>query len=452
MTKLTATIWAGLRRLGGFFVWLVPWLFWDGLLKRICASAGLLVVVAGLTLLVTWWQWDRISDWIEPRTRKQIAVRKIAGTENPNRRGDVVFIHGLGASAITNWQDAEHPEFLWPKCLHEDANDLGIWSLDYDAYPSEWLGGTMPLEQRSENLLEQMRLNGLGNKPIIFVGHSLGGIVAKKMIWDAHTGNLPEYDPIARQIKGVVFLATPHAGSDQATLLNLGRHFGVRPSDTTRELRSNESKLLDLKRDYANNVAKWRIANRVLYETRGVPPVGIIVENASADPGIPGAIITPVDEDHLSICRFATKDHIVYKSVSEFIATYLKPMPKPSKTTYAQLIERFAAARGDGAQLELFKKSFERQEFTWQVIVKAVIPATSSPTSRPGYYVQPTKDTPKSWECVLLRFSDPTDGFDLATLQGTVLDITGVFDPDATAISGIVLSDARVIRIVAGPD
>lgn len=56
--------------------------------------------------------------------------------------------------------------------------------------------------------------------PILFICHSLGGLVLKQLIVLA--GQSPSiYDAIRQNILGLVFLATPHRGSDKANLLSV---------------------------------------------------------------------------------------------------------------------------------------------------------------------------------------------------------------------------------------
>ena len=57
-----------------------------------------------------------------------------------------------------------------------------------DAYVSQW-GNSCPQEsfktsltERSKDLLEKLKKCGIGQRPVIFVGHSMGGLVAKKML------------------------------------------------------------------------------------------------------------------------------------------------------------------------------------------------------------------------------------------------------------------------------
>jgi hypothetical protein len=60
-------------------------------------------------------------------------------------------------------------------------------------------------------------------RPIIFVAHSLGGILVKEMISYADASKEADFLDIIRDISAVVFLGTHHRGSDAANLGDLAR-------------------------------------------------------------------------------------------------------------------------------------------------------------------------------------------------------------------------------------
>jgi pimeloyl-ACP methyl ester carboxylesterase len=133
-----------------------------------------------------------------------------------------VFIHGLGGNGSTTWECGVNPSFSWPAELARKYPEIGVWSITYAASPSEWLGTSMPIEDRSQNLLTLLHVRQIGQRPLIFVAHSLGGLVVKQMIRDAQGMNHSEWTPILENTKGVVFLATPHQGSELAMANYLG--------------------------------------------------------------------------------------------------------------------------------------------------------------------------------------------------------------------------------------
>ena len=120
-------------------------------------------------------------------------------------------------------------------------------SVGYDAASSKWKGGTsVRLTELGVNVLTRLRQEGVGARPICFVTHSLGGLLAKTMLLQA-AYHRPEYAGIADHTRAVVFLATPHDGASIARIARL--HGFLRPAPVLIDLLDNSAALLDLNND-----------------------------------------------------------------------------------------------------------------------------------------------------------------------------------------------------------
>lgn len=162
-----------------------------------------------------------------------------AGAKRPVAM-DIVFIHGLGGDWDATWRFDEFS--FWPSWLATAHPEVQVWCLGYPAKmghlatlgPSAQAGTS----QLATAALAQLRDNNIGQRPCIFVGHSLGGLVAKHMLLEANRSE--ESDRFKHEsVAGIVFLGTPHRGSAIADLLRrlesvknylpavLGQVFGV---------------------------------------------------------------------------------------------------------------------------------------------------------------------------------------------------------------------------------
>jgi triacylglycerol esterase/lipase EstA (alpha/beta hydrolase family) len=74
---------------------------------------------------------------------------------------------------------------------------------------------------KAYELLEAIRIEReeVDSSPILLLGHSMGGLLIKQALINAH--NNPMYASIKDATKGLAFFATPHNGGDQ-TLVSLG--------------------------------------------------------------------------------------------------------------------------------------------------------------------------------------------------------------------------------------
>lgn len=184
------------------------------------------------------------------------------GQGDAEPKADVVFLHGLGGDAHGTWQGPG--DAWWPKWIAEDREHLAVWSLDYDAEPSVWLGGAMPICDRARNILARFDADDLGKRPLFLVCHSLGGLVAKQMLRSAEGDRVPAWQRIGNAVRGVVFLATPHSGSRLANYLGgLAKIIGGRPTVAVRELGVNEAALRDLNIWFRNYVSRLRLPVRL---------------------------------------------------------------------------------------------------------------------------------------------------------------------------------------------
>ncbi len=238
-------------------------------------------------------------------------------------RANVIFVHGLGGHAYATWRRKADDDSFWPLWLAQDVEGLAVYTLGYEAPPSNWLGTAMPLQDRAVNILECLLGEaGLRDGPITFICHSLGGLLVKQIMLDLQRqkGQRPEAATLLDRITQVVFLATPHTGSRQGSWLERLR-FLAWPSSITRTLVANDPTLRAINVGYRGlaNELRDTLHHRVFYETQGTP-AGVIVDEASADPGLPGLPPTPIDADHIGIVKPADRSALQYARIRDFVA------------------------------------------------------------------------------------------------------------------------------------
>lgn len=280
----------------------------------------------------------------KPQPAEMTGLIKISGCDNPKRCGDVIFVHGLGGHARGTWhpQELRDDDNFWLTWLGQERPDLGIWSFGYKAEPFEWRGSTMPLFDRASNLLEYLQVNDIGKYPIIFITHSMGGLLIKEMLRNAQTF---KKTAVIEQTKGIVFLSTPHTGSHLANLVDKIRIL-ARTSVSVDELKAHIPQLRQLNEWYRQNVDSLEITTKVYFETK--PTKGfLVVDPDSSNPAIKDVQPTATDDDHLSITKPTSTNNLVYKGVSQFIKQQLlinlaiveQPTPKVKESNSSVIFE-----------------------------------------------------------------------------------------------------------------
>lgn len=131
---------------------------------------------------------------------------------------DICFIHGLTGDRESTWtapeQSAPWPSTLLPPRLR----GARILTYGYDAYVARWSVASMNrLIDHATNLLNHLTtdraLCGASSRPLIFVAHSLGGLVCKKAILLSRNNPEAHLRGLFECTKGFIFMGTPHRGS-----------------------------------------------------------------------------------------------------------------------------------------------------------------------------------------------------------------------------------------------
>ncbi|QUY41898.1 triacylglycerol lipase [Acaryochloris marina] len=257
---------------------------------------------------------------------------------------DVIFIHGLGGGSQTTWAYEQDVEKFWPDWLARSFPNLNIWTMGYSSSISAWVKDSMPLEDLGDTILEEMVACELGSRPIIFITHSLGGLVAKQLIIHAFSQDVPRWELLGEKVLGVSFIATPHAGANLASFANFFSLL-LNTSEQVSALQHHSSQLNSLHTAFLKVVSNRKMVCRAFAERQKIKP-GItipffnhtinpgvsflVVDPTSAEPRIPHEKAIPLEEDHISICKPVNREATLYKSHCLFLQECLNLIQNPS--------------------------------------------------------------------------------------------------------------------------
>ena len=121
----------------------------------------------------------------------------------------------------------------------------------------------------TESALLTLSMMQESKRPLIFIAHSLGGIVVKQTLVWAHRE--PRYKAIKDHTLGIVFFGTPHRGSGKANygkiLANVAAGVMHKPkSKLIDAIQSNSDTLIKLTSEFRFEAAEIKIVT--FYETK----------------------------------------------------------------------------------------------------------------------------------------------------------------------------------------
>ncbi|AEO64728.1 uncharacterized protein THITE_2142551 [Thermothielavioides terrestris NRRL 8126] len=249
------------------------------------------------------------------------------------RRADIVFVHGLGGSSRKTWSHNRDPELFWPlKFLpsEPEINEARILTFGYNAnfrpgsgrnkmsIPEFAMDLLCDLKHYKDEPVEGLEEPPMGERPIIFIAHSMGGLIVKEACVNGRGD--PAYRCIARAVSAIIFLSTPHRGSNLAKTLNriLQVSLATSPMQFIAELAPGSHTIQDLNEKFRHIAPSLNIYS--FYETR---PTALafnttkimVLERDSSVLGYPGEIARSLDADHHGVCKYTSPSDPRYISV-----------------------------------------------------------------------------------------------------------------------------------------
>ena len=135
---------------------------------------------------------------------------------------DIVAVHGLGGHAYDTW--THDNGIMWLRdLLPQDIPNARVMTWGYDSEPQTAKHFThMMMYSHPDNLLSALyslrQATNSNNRPIIFICHSLGGVVVKEALVRASMAipkNKKHLKAIQICTKGIIFLGTPHQSTQE---------------------------------------------------------------------------------------------------------------------------------------------------------------------------------------------------------------------------------------------
>ncbi|KAL9619809.1 MAG: hypothetical protein Q9160_005645 [Pyrenula sp. 1 TL-2023] len=299
---------------------------------------------------------------------------------------DIIFIHGLGGDSRKTWSRDHNPELFWPGLwlpLETDLERARIFTFGYNAKfrPGE-AKSAANISDFAKELLFELRFGktlegesfGIGETPLIFVAHSMGGLLAKKACLLGQ--NDQHYKALVRSISAIIFLSTPHRGSDLAEILNrvLVASFQSARNFIT-DLNRSSMALEEINEQFRHIAPRLSIWS--FYETLPTsvgPKKMMVLDKGSAILGYSKEISRPLYADHHGVCKYSSPDDANYVSVRNALGTLVEEIARKVGVSADQAIDEYQTLHGlfsssDGHDYDLDKHNRLRIEGTCEWIL-----------------------------------------------------------------------------------
>ncbi|KAJ5216200.1 uncharacterized protein N7498_002607 [Penicillium cinerascens] len=242
---------------------------------------------------------DTIPDDLSRKTFPT-GIKPLCSPENVTI--DIVFVHGLTGDRDATWtaRDATEP---WPKKpppVHTSDSPLSQSLIANHAW----------------NLLTSLSSyrdnDGTNERPVIFVCHSLGGLVCEDALFKSRQRSEHRLQNIARCTRGIIFLGTPHHGAGLAKWAEVvSKSIGLikQTNSDIVDVLKRDSEVLARIQDGFHTMIKARsvaepppIEVTCFYEELPVLGIGFVVPQDSAI--LPGYVPIGIHSNHMNMARF----------------------------------------------------------------------------------------------------------------------------------------------------
>lgn len=291
---------------------------------------------------------------------------------------DIVFVHGFTGHPYLTWrktgvqsfqadvEDVAEPPRKFPRLPHRSTArerhsvywptdllpntipDARIMTYGYDTHIRHKLAGPRASQNTVYDIawdflvaLEAQRRDAT-DRPLVFVAHSLGGIVVKEMLRRSQGSHSHDHlRQIASATNGMVFFGTPHSGADpRGPLLHAAelivRILGVTVSQAVVDtLLPRAERLRELRDEFPVMAQRKEWYIHSFQEQLGVRSLGgkKVVDDTSSCLHSPSIEVTEhIANDHMDMCRFSGLLDLEYGKVAAALERLVQRGRRAEKT------------------------------------------------------------------------------------------------------------------------
>ncbi|KAI9890345.1 MAG: hypothetical protein M1814_004255 [Vezdaea aestivalis] len=270
-----------------------------------------------------------------------------------NHSIDCIALHGWGGHAFGSFKEAGESQYMWLRdSLPIKFKKLRIWLYGYDsdlkntttiASKYEWADSFM----RNLRILRTNSGSNAKGRPIIFIVHSLGGLILKEAMTLMSESDNPADHLTLELTYGALFFGVPNQGMETSslapliaknpsryTLNQLDPQLGSRPRDREHQDFCKAFNFRDSKIVQFYELQKSSTYRRIegSEDWTGGGPKQLLVDRNSATSGrsweTNHSYLIPLDKDHKSLVKFSANERCDYDIVVNVLDAFQTQAPQ----------------------------------------------------------------------------------------------------------------------------
>ncbi|KAL2163395.1 hypothetical protein VTH06DRAFT_5452 [Thermothelomyces fergusii] len=272
--------------------------------------------------------------------------------QHPQAKADIVLVHGLNGAPDKTWtapNGVYWPTDLLPASLKDQHANVLVYGYNADVYAAIWERHTKNpsdnfIHHHAQTLVATLthyrKSVGTERSPIIWVAHSLGGIVTKRALLysnDVRDPNQEDLRSIYVSTFGIIFLGTPHNGAIMAgwgeTIQRMVDAVAPRKmfdseSVLLKSLKKDNETLQEISNHFLDIYQKFKI--HMAHETQKTDLKGtkmLVVDAPSASPQLVGVTYYGIEATHSRMCKFDSENAPGYRTISTAIREWVADAP-----------------------------------------------------------------------------------------------------------------------------
>ncbi|PTB53172.1 hypothetical protein M431DRAFT_509509 [Trichoderma harzianum CBS 226.95] len=282
---------------------------------------------------------------------------------------DIIAVTGLSGHAFGSWQPKSKPDMWLRDFLPGSIPNARVLTYGYDTKlpGSRSKSSILQLSRKLLESIKTTRDESTKHRPLILIGHSLGGLVVKQALVQASEGSEDDL-AVFRSCYAVMFFAVPNRGLDNLNLMSMVK--GQPNEDLVRNLGVESPFLNHLHESFHR---RFTLNSEIIcvFETKTTPTIEWNSETKSWERTGPEVMMVPqnsaiyagpnekpydqlpIEADHSEIVKFSNASNSDYIIIQSRIEKWVQKAPavirdrfRRIRTTFSDLEAQYIGALG----------------------------------------------------------------------------------------------------------